>query len=72
MRNQLTTSVIRSLVPNVFDLTNTAIKILRNCMRAGHQISVQELLDEIEENGLERTIEELSNIEPVKEQHTHQ
>ncbi len=63
IRDLLTNESLRGLFSNNFELTNFAIRLGRYYVRAGHEITLAHLLDQVKKNPSEKFLQELAHLE---------
>ena len=59
----LTTEKIKSHFKNNFELTNYAIAVVRHMVRAGREMELDEILEDIAENPEKYNLEEMAKLE---------
>ena len=67
IKETLTNESLRGLFKNNFDLANFAIQLGRYYIRAGHEISLAHLLDQVKKNPSEKFLKELEMLDEEEE-----
>jgi hypothetical protein len=62
-RDALTNETIKSLFKNNFVLVNQAINLARFYMKAGHEVKMSKLLQELKNNPSEQYLRDLQELE---------
>ena len=63
VRDNLTNEKLRGIFKNNFELTNYAIRLGRYYMRAGHEVSLEELLEQVRKNPSESYLAALQQMD---------
>lgn len=66
LRDHLTNEKLKGLFKNNFELANFAIGLARYSIKSGHEVSVDELLDEIRRNPNKDYIKELEAMDDAE------
>lgn len=68
MREFLTHERLRGLFRNNFELSNFAIRLGRYFIKSGHEVSLDELLDQVRRNPSSSYLEDLQKAEEAEDQ----
>ena len=68
MKEHLTNEKLKKLFKNNFDLASYAIRLAEYYIRSGHEVHVDDLLEEIRKNPHEYTAEQLRHPERRNEE----
>jgi hypothetical protein len=71
-RDSLTNETIKGLFKNNFLLVNQAINLARFYMRAGHEVKMGKLLQELKNNPSEEYLKDLQALEDADEESNDQ
>lgn len=71
-RDSLTNETIKGLFKNNFLLVNQAINLARFYMRAGHEVKMSKLLNEVKNNPSPDYLKDLQELENEDENHSQE
>ena len=71
-RDPLTNEAIKALFKNNFMLVNQAINLARFYMKAGHEVKMSKLLQEVKNNPSEQYLKELQELEESEKESPEQ
>lgn len=67
IRDSLTNETIKGLFKNNFMLVNQAINLARFYMKAGHEVKMSKLLQELKNNPSEQYLKDLQELEETED-----
>ena len=68
IRDQLTNERLKGLFKNNFELVNYAIRLGRYYLKSGHEITIDNLLEEVRKNPQEGYLEDLKRLDAEEEE----